>query len=137
MLGGPWYIALIRFAISLGGTVLLYFLISEPRYGRKKTAVCYGGFCVAVAAAACIWYVLDWESCVKMAAFVMYLCFACFAICMSEDPLFLSLYKLALTFYLLSVFLVGGIEISVIFFDRNIWADIIAHSPDLPYGGPS
>ena len=38
----------------------------------------------------------------------------------------LSMYKLALTFYLLAVFLIGGIEISVLFFHRNLWADIVA-----------
>ena len=74
---------------------------------------------------ACIWYVIDWSTCMKMSAFVMYLCFTVFAILMSSDPLYLLLYKFALNFYLLAVFLIGGIEVSVIFFDRNVWADII------------
>ena len=55
----------------------------------------------------------------------MYMCFACFSIYMSNDPVYLSVYKLALTFYLLAVFLIGGIEVAVIFFDGNIWADIV------------
>lgn len=73
----------------------------------------------------CIWYVVDWESCVRLVAFVMYICFAVFAIMMSGDSVYLSVYKLALTFYLLAVFLVSGLEVSIIFFDRNVWADII------------
>ncbi|MDE7063390.1 MAG: hypothetical protein K2O73_09135, partial [Lachnospiraceae bacterium] len=125
MLGGPLYIALIRFMISLAGTILLFCKMSEPRYGRKKAAVFYGGFCAVMMVLGSIWYVVDWESCVRLVAFAMYICFACFAICMSSDPVFLSLYKLALTFYLMAVFLVGGLEIALIFFDRNIWADII------------
>lgn len=125
MLGGPLYIALIRFAISLAGTILLFSMMSDYKFSRKKTAVYYGCFSVAVIAAAGIWYVVHWESCVKMVALTMYLCFATFAICMSSDPVFLSIYKLALTFYLLAVFLIGGIEVSVIFFHRNVWADII------------
>lgn len=68
---------------------------------------------------------MDWESCVKTVAFAMYLCFSLFAIYMSKDHIYLSLYKLALTFYLLAVFLIGGIEVSVLFFHRNVWADII------------
>lgn len=126
MLGGPWYIALIRFIIGLVGTTLLFCQISESRYGRKKTAVFYGFFCAVMMVLGSIWYVVDWESCVRLVAFVMYICFACLVVCMSSDPVFLSLYKLALTFYLMAVFLVGGIEIAVIFFDRNVWADIIA-----------
>lgn len=128
MLGGPVYIAFIRYAISLAGTIVLFSLMSEPRYDKKKTANCYIGFGIVLIAGACIWYVIDWSSCVRMSAFMMYLCFAVFAIFMSSDPLFLLLYKFALTFYLLAVFLVGGIEISVIFFARNVWVDIIARA---------
>lgn len=125
MLGGSVIVALIRFAISLAGVILLFSLMSESRYGSKKTAFCYGCFSAVLIAAACVWYVLDWQSCVRMAAFVMYMCFAVFALCMSSDPIYLSIYKLALTFYLLAVFLISGIEVSVIFFDRNVWADIV------------
>lgn len=125
MLGGSVWIALLRFVISLAGTILLFSLMSESKFERKKTIVCYTGFSFLMITAACVWYVADWESCVKMVAFVMYMCFACFSIYMSSDPVFLSVYKLALTFYLLAVFLIGGIEVAVIFFDGNIWADIV------------
>lgn len=125
MLGGPVYIALIRYMISLAGVVLLFSLMSESRFGRKKTVIFYGVFSTVLAAAACVWYILDWQNCVRMVAFAMYLCFTVFAIYMSRDQIYLAIYKLALTFYLLAVFLIGGIEIAVIFFDRNVWADII------------
>lgn len=125
MLGGSLYIALIRFVLSLAGTFLLFNMLSEPRFDKKRTVACYAGFSVFVIAAACVWYVADWESCVKMVVFVMFMCFSVFSIWLSSDPLYLSLYKLALTFYLLAVFLVMGIEVAVIFFDRNVWADII------------
>lgn len=125
MLGGSVYIAFVRFAISLAGVILLFSLMSESRFGRKKTVICYGCFCVATVILSCIWYVVDWESCVRLVAFVMYICFAVFAIMMSGDSVYLSVYKLALTFYLLAVFLVSGLEVSIIFFDRNVWADII------------
>ncbi len=126
MLGGSVYIAFIRFAISLAGTIALFSLLAESRFGRKKTVVCYGCFSVVLIILACVWYVADWESCARMVAFVMYLCFAVFAIFMSRDSVYLSLYKLALVFYLLAVFLVGALEISILFFDRNVWADIAA-----------
>lgn len=125
MLGGSVYIAILRFAVSLAGTVILFSLMSKPRYGKKRTFLSYFCFSLAVTAAACVWYVADWKSCVKMVAFVMYIFFALFSVFMSSDPIALSIYKLALTFYLLAVFLIGGIEVAVIFFERNIWADII------------
>ncbi len=126
MLGGSVFMAFLRFAISLAGTVLLFSLMSESRFHTKKTVICYGCFGLVLVLAACVWYVADWENCVRMVAFVMFICFAAFAVWISSDPIFLSMYKLAFTFYLLAVFLIGGIEISVLFFHRNLWADIVA-----------
>lgn len=125
MLGGPVYIAFIRFSVSLAGVIILFNLMSEPRYERKKMIIGYGCFSVAVVMPACIWYVADRESCVKLVAFVMFLCFSVFAICMSSGHIYLLVYKLALTFYLLAVFLVSGLEVSILIFNRNVWADII------------
>lgn len=125
MLGGSVYIAFIRFAISLAGVILLFSKMSESRFGRKKTILYYGAFSAVMIALACIWYVVDWSSCIRIAAFAMYMCFMVFSIFMSSDSVYLSLYKLALTFYLLAVFLVGGLEVAILFFHRNIWADII------------
>ena len=125
MLGGSVYVAFIRFAVSLAGVILLFSRMSESRFGWKRTIVCYGGFSAALITFACIWYVVDWENCVRIVAFAMYICFMVFAIFMSRDSVNLSIYKLALTFYLMAVFLVGGLEVAIIFFDRNVWADII------------
>lgn len=126
MLGGSVYIAFARFAISLAGVILFFSQISKSRFGKKKTIAYYGSFLVAVAVLACIWYVADWESCVRMVAFAMYLCFCAFAIFVSRDSVYLTAYKLALVFYLMSVFVIGGLEISILFFDRDIWADIVS-----------
>lgn len=126
MLGGSVYIAFIRFAVCLAGVILFFFQLSESRFGRKKTVICYGCFGVVLVTLACVWYMVDWESCVRMSPFTMYMCFGVFAIIMSGDSVYLTVYKLALGFYLMSAFVIGGLEISIIFFDRNIWADIIA-----------
>ncbi len=126
MLGGSVYIALIRFTVTFVGVILLFFLLSEPRFGRKKTVICYSCFGVVLIALACVWYVVDWQSCVRAVPFTMYMCFAVLTVIMSGDSVYLAVYKLALIFYLMSVFVIGGLEISIIFFDRNIWADIIS-----------
>lgn len=126
MLGGSVYIACIRFVISLIGVNIFYVLMSEAKYSRKKTAACSICFYGAVLVLACIWYVADWENCVKSAPLVMYICFAVFGVLMSKGPFYLTMYKLAFTYFLLALFLIGGIEIAILFFDRNIWADIIA-----------
>lgn len=126
MLGGSVYIAFIRLIFNLAGTTLIFSLLSESRFSRKKTIVCYGCYGMILAALACVWYVADWESYARMVALVIYMCFAVFAAFMSRDSLYLVVYKLALTFYLMAVFVVGGLEISILFFESNVWADIIA-----------
>lgn len=125
MLGGSVVIAVLRYIISLGGTILLFSLLCEPKFGRRKAAVCYACFSVVLIAAVGVWYVMDWESCVKISAFAMYMCFCGFAFFMSSDSVFLTIYKLALNFYLLAVFLIVGIEVAIIFFHGNLWADIV------------
>ena len=125
MLGGSVYIAFIRFVINLVGVILLFSLLSEPRFDRKKTVIGYVCFCAVMSVIASAWYVVDWESYVRMAPFTIYICFSVFAIFMSGDSFYLTFYKLALGFYMMSVFMVGGLEISIIFFEGNVWADII------------
>lgn len=125
MLGGPVYIALIRFGISFAGVVILFFLMTESRFNKEQTVAYYIGFGMLLITGACIWYMVDQESCVRIVAFVMYIAFCVFSIFISRDHIFLSVYKLAFIFYLLAVFLIGGIEVSIIFFNRNVWADIV------------
>ncbi len=125
MLGGSVYIAFIRFVISLVGVILLFSQISKSRFQVKKTILYYGSFCMAVTVMGCIWYVADRASCVRMVAFTMYICFMIFSIWISRDSFYLAVYKLALVFYLMAVFVIGGLEVSILFFDRNVWADII------------
>ncbi len=125
MLGGSLFIALTRFILSIIGIIIFYVLISTPRFDIKKTIQFYSFFTVAASVLLGVWYIKDWESCVRIGPFTAYISFIIFAIFMSSGSLFLSIYKLALDFYLLALFMVGGIEISVIFFDRSIWADII------------
>ncbi|MDE5596437.1 MAG: ATP-binding protein, partial [Lachnospiraceae bacterium] len=118
MLGGSVYIAFIRLIFNLAGTILIFSLLSESRFSRKKTVVCYGCYGMLLAVLACVWYVADWESYARMVALVIYMCFAVFAVFMSRDSIYLAVYKLALTFYLMAVFVVGGLEISILFFER-------------------
>lgn len=125
MLGGSVAIALVRMIISIGGTILLFFLISESRFEKKKTVVLCLSLYVALIAGTCIWYAISQQVFARMGALVTYVCFGVFAVWISRDSVYVSMYKLALVFYLMSVFMIGGIEIAVFFFDKNVWADIL------------
>ena len=103
----------------------MFTRISQSRFQRKRTILYYGFFCIAVAVLGCIWYLADWESCVRMVAFTMYMVFVAFSIWISRDSFYLAVYKLALVFWLMAIFVIGGLEVSILLFDRNVWADII------------
>lgn len=51
--------------------------------------------------------------------------FVAFSIWISRDSFYLAVYKLALVFWLMAIFVIGGLEVSILLFDRNVWADII------------
>lgn len=125
MLGGSLYIAFIRFVISLGGMILLYSIICESRFDTKDTVLYYSCFAVVMMVLSCIWYWADRELYVRIGPHTMYLGFSVFAFLLSKGYVWVKIYKLVLVFYLMAVYIIMSIEISVFFFGRNIWADIV------------
>lgn len=125
MLGGSVYIAFIRFMISLAGVILLYSILSESRFSKKRTALYYLCFAAAMTAISCTWYVVDQSLYVRMGPHVMYLGFAIFAFLLSKGYVWVKIYKLVFVFYLMTVYIVGAIEIAIFFFGHSIWADMI------------
>lgn len=124
MLGGSVYFAFLRFSISLAGVILLFSLMSKPRFCRKRQwsimDVLYFFTCSG------LYLVYDWLGELCEAGGIYYVYMLCGIFGLYEQWYgFLSMYKLALTFYLLAVFLIGGIEASMLFFNSNRWADLI------------
>ena len=56
---------------------------------------------MVVIARGCIRYLADWESCVRIVAFTMYMAFMVFSIWISRDYFYLVVYKLASVFWLM------------------------------------
>lgn len=125
MLGGSVSIAFIRFTVSFAGVILLFSIICESRFSRKRTVLYYLSFGAVMTALSCVWYWLNRIAYVRIGPHVMYLGFAFFAFLFSQGSVWLKIYKLTLVFYLMSVYIICSIEISVIFFEGNIWVDII------------
>lgn len=107
------------------GSDFIIFPDKQIQVFSEKTILYYGSFCIAVIVLGCIWYVADWESCVRMVAFTMYICFTIFSLWISRDSFYLAVYKLALVFWFMALFVIGGLEVSILLFHRNVWADIV------------
>lgn len=125
MLGGSFWIALFRNGIGAGLVMTVFLMLDRPRQSMKKTITWYVIFGCLVAAFFSIWYGLNRESFIRFAGICVIPITGTFSILMSREKLYLSLYKIALGFYLLAVVVFCGIDASRIWFGGNMWADIV------------
>ncbi len=124
MLGGSFWIALFRNSISVVLMLSFFLMLDRPRLPLKKAVWCYGAFGVALIGAYSLWYALWTVSFVKFAALSSLLVIGLFCTLMSSDAIYLSLYKMALAFYLFSVGTFVGVDVARWWFDGNLWVDI-------------
>lgn len=124
MLGGSVGIALLRHIMGAMLMMGVFFLLDRPRFSVKRAAVYYCVFGVLAAAAFGVWYLIDFEVFVRCSGFAAIFVVGIFCILMSADFLYLSIYKLTLGFYLLSVMVFLGIDGSRIWFGGSIWVDL-------------
>ena len=125
MLGGSFWIALLRNAISTGLMLSFFFMLDRPRFSMKKTAWCYIIFGVSMVTAYSIWYLAANSSFVRFAAMSALPAIGVFCSIMSREVLHLSLYKMALAFYLFSVCTFCGVDVARWWFGGNLWIDIL------------
>lgn len=125
MLGGPFWIAFLRATIGAGLIMGVFLLLDRPKFPMRKTLVYYVLFGCLVVVSFSFWYMLDRERYVRFSGISVFPVVGSFCMWMSREKVYLSLYKIALGFYLLAVTTVCGIDVSRLWFEGNIWVDII------------
>lgn len=124
MLGGSFWIALCR--NSLGAVLLMavFLLLDKPRLSMRKTVFCYViyGFLLVVIFSA--WYLFDHTGFIQGAGPLACLAIGLFCGILSSGTLYLSLYKISLGSYFLSLCVFGGVDIARWWFGGNMWVDI-------------
>lgn len=125
MLGGSFGVAFFRNAIAAGLFMTVFLLLDRPKFPMKKTQIYYAAYGCLTVFFFSIWYMLDRESFARFSGISVFPVIGSFCIWMSRERTYLSLYKIALGFYLLAVTTVCGIDVSRLCFGGNIWADII------------
>ncbi len=125
MLGGSFWIALLRNAISAGLMLSFFLMLDRPRCSMKKTIWIYLVFGVLLIACYSLWYLLANASFVKLAAFSTLPAIGSFCSLMSNDGIYLSLYKIALAFYLFSVSAFLGVDVARWWFGGNLLVDLL------------
>lgn len=106
----------------------VFLLLDRPCLPMKKTICCYVLFGVAVVTCFSVWYALDWESFVRFAGMLTIPVIGVFCTKLSRETIYVSLYKLTLGFYLISVTVFCGIDAARLWFSESIWADLAVRS---------
>ncbi len=125
MLGGTFWIALLRNSMGAGLMMTVYLLLDTPKYTMKKTIGCYIGFWLLSSIIFSVWFWIDVASFVRFAGIASVPFIGVFCIFMSGAFDYLSIYKLALSFYMLTVMVFCGIDAARLWFHGNLWADIL------------
>lgn len=125
MLGGPLWAAVLR--NSLGAILMMgvFLLLDHTRLSMKKTVCYYFLFALFAIAGFSLWYLYDRENFIRFSGMFSIFVIGIFCILLSREILYVSLYKLALAFYMLSLTVFCSVNISRIWFNESIWADII------------
>ena len=124
MLGGSFAVALLRNgmgAILMMGIVLL---LDRPRLSMKKTVLCYILFGILMVLVFSAWYGFDRDGYIRFSGIMSLPAIGIFCAAMSGEGIYLSFYKISLGFYLLSICVFLGIDVSRLWFGGNKWVDI-------------
>lgn len=125
MLGGSIWVAALRNVMGAGLMMAVFLLLDRPRLSMKKTIWCYVLFGMAAVVCFSLWYLADKENFVRFSGMLLLPVMGIFCVKMSRDTLYLSLYKLTIGFYLLSLTVFCGIDAARIWFGEEMWADIL------------
>jgi len=125
MLGGSFWIALLRNTISAILMMSFFLMLDRPKFPIKKTARIYLIFGSLVVISYSLWYLFAYKSFMRIAGMSSFVVIGIFCTLMSRESIYLSLYKMASGFYCLSVSVFCGVDMSRWFFHGNIWVDIV------------
>ncbi|MDE5679281.1 MAG: ATP-binding protein, partial [Lachnospiraceae bacterium] len=103
MLGGSFAIAFLRNGIGAALMMTVFLLLDHPRLSMKKAIGCYAAYWVVIVISFSVWYALSNENYIRFSGIAAVFTCGIFCTLMSSETIYLSLYRVALGFYLLSV----------------------------------
>ena len=125
MLGGSLWVAVLRNGLGAILMMAVFLLLDHPRLSMKRTVCYYFLFALLAISGFSFWYLYDRGNFIRFSGMLSIFVVGIFCISLSREILYVSLYKLALAFYILSLTVFCGIDASRIWFNESMWADII------------
>lgn len=124
MLGGSFVIALLRNGIGAALMMTVFLLLDHPRFSMKKAIGCYAAYWAVIVIVFSFWYSANNEAYIRFSGILTIFATGIFCVLMSSETIYLSLYRVALGFYLLSVTVFCGVDAARMWFGGNMWLDI-------------
>lgn len=125
MLGGSFWAALLRNGIGSLLMMLVFLLLDRPRFKMNITVWIYIFYWIFLTLGFSLWYCSNPNNYVRFSGLAALPFIGIFCGLMSGDGFGLSVYKVSIGYYLLSVCLVFSVDISRLWFGSSLWADII------------
>lgn len=122
MLGGSFLVALLRNGMGAVLMMSVFLLLDRPRYSMNKTICCYTMFGLFMIAIFSIWYLADKDNFVRFSEPLSCIIIGIFCGLMSGEVVYLTPYKMTLSFYLLALCVFCGVGW---WFDGNLWVDMM------------
>lgn len=124
MLGGSLWIALLRNGMIALLMMGVFLLLDRPKFGMRRTILGYLFYGSLLSVGYSIWHQMDLDSYILFSGLSSLFLIGIFCTWMSSERVYLSIYKMSLAFYLLSVCVVFGIDISRLWFGSSLWVDL-------------
>lgn len=125
MLGGSFWIALLRNTMSAGLMLSFFLMLDRPRFPIKKTVKIYIIFGFLLITCYSIWYFWSYKTFIKIAPLSSLIVIGIFCSLISRESMYISIYKIAAGFYFFSVAVFCGVDVARWFFHGNVWVDIL------------
>ena len=119
MLGGSFWVALLRNGMGAVLMMTVFLLLDRPRYAMKRTVLCYAAVGVLLAVLFSVWYLADRDGYIRFSGPASFLPIGFFCGKMSSEGIYLSLYKMTLCFYFLALSVFCGVDMARWWFDGN------------------
>lgn len=124
MLGGSFWTALLRNGISSLLMMLVFLLLDRPKLKMSITVWIYIVYWLFLTVCFTLWYYHAPDNYVRFSGLAALPFIGVFCGLMSGDGIGLSVYKVAIGYYLLCLCTVFGVDLARLWFGSSIWADI-------------
>ncbi len=125
VLGVTVGVSIIRNVMEIIQCCVLFLIMDKPRYAWKKTISIYAVFIGLCTVVSTIWVLKHPQSYGKLITVSFFILAFIFFICMSKCSIAQVLYNISLLVFVLLWGIGMGVRGAMLFFNGNIWADIL------------